>query len=64
LASGCGTPDCDWGFPMPDLSKASFDSCYSDFLRHCAERHGLTTANVADHTMFLDLVNWVLTLMK
>jgi hypothetical protein len=64
FAIRCGTPDCDWGFPMPDLSEPSFDACYADFQKHCVQRHGLTSENTVDHQMHLDLVNWVLTLIE
>ena len=31
----CGTPDCDWGFEMPDLSETQFKKCYAAFREHC-----------------------------
>jgi len=24
----CGTPDCDWGKKMPDLTEEQLDLCY------------------------------------
>jgi hypothetical protein len=58
----CGTPDCDWGFPMPDLDKLALEACYSGFWRHCIDVHGLGEATTAK--MFLNLEEWTLTLLK
>jgi hypothetical protein len=58
----CGTTDCDWGFPMPDLGELALDACYSDFRRHCIDVHGLEEAKTAD--VFLSLEEWTLTLVK
>jgi hypothetical protein len=60
----CGTPDCDWGFPMPDLGEVAVDGCYAAFLKHCSEMHGLTRDNASDCLMHLDLEEWTLTLRK
>jgi len=59
----CGTPDCEWGFPMPDLGELALESCYSAFRKHCVEIHGLTDDDEEAH-MFLDLEKWTLTLLK
>jgi hypothetical protein len=40
----CGTPDCDWGFHLPDTSEANMNKCYAEFRKHCIERHGLDEA--------------------
>jgi hypothetical protein len=60
----CGTPDCEWGFPMPELCELALESCYSAFRKHCVEIHGLRQDNVADSSMHLDLEKWTLTLLK
>jgi len=41
----CGTLDCDWGFPMPDMDELAFKMCYSSFRRHCTEVHGVNQDN-------------------
>ena len=56
----CGTPDYEWGFPMPDLGELALDSCYSTFRKHCMETPGLRQDNVADCAMHLDLEKWTL----
>lgn len=30
----CATPDCEWGFPMPDLGEVAVNVCYSNFIEH------------------------------
>jgi hypothetical protein len=37
----CGTPDCDWGVPMPGFSEDQLSRCRREFRQHCVERHGL-----------------------
>jgi hypothetical protein len=48
---------------MPDLSELAIESCYSAFRKHCMEIHGLNRDDTDAH-MFLDLENWLLTLLK
>jgi len=60
----CGTPDCEWGFPMPDLGEPAVEACYSSFRKHCVEVHGLQEGDLGDSRMFLDLGQWTLTLLK
>ena len=60
----CSTPDCKWGFPMPDLGEVAFKVCYSDFVEHCIHSHGLKTDTISDAHVFLDLEKWTLTLLK
>ena len=36
----CGTPDCDWGVPVLDLSQQEMSRCWRSFRKHCIERHG------------------------
>jgi hypothetical protein len=48
---------------MPDLSELAFEGCYSAFWKHCTEVHGLNRDEIDAH-MFLDLENWLLTLLK
>jgi len=59
----CGTPDCDWGFPLPDIEEWRMNACYADFRQHCIERHGLDEAD-EEAEMFLDLIEGTLTLVK
>lgn len=58
----CGTPYCEWGHSMPDLSNEQVDLCYSEFQKHCIERHGLR--EWVSTLMFLDLEKWTLTAIK
>jgi hypothetical protein len=37
----CGSPDCDWGTPMPGFSESEWDRCRHEFRKHCIKRHGL-----------------------
>jgi hypothetical protein len=37
----CGTPDCDWGVPVLDLSEQELRRCRRSFRKHCIEQHGL-----------------------
>jgi hypothetical protein len=37
----CGTPDCDWGFEIPDFSETRLEKCSAKFREHCIERHEL-----------------------
>ena len=63
LAIRCGTPDCDWGFPMPNLGELALKCCYSAFQQHCVEVHGLREGD-EEAFMHLDLEKWTLTLLK
>jgi hypothetical protein len=63
FAIRCGTPDCDWGFHMPDLGELALESCYSSFRRHCVEIDGLSEAD-SEAQVFLDLEKWTLTILK
>jgi hypothetical protein len=36
----CGTPDCDWGTPLPS-NEDQLSRCRVEFREHCIERHGL-----------------------
>ena len=58
----CGTPDCDWGFRLPNLSEDRLKKCYAEFREHCVERQLRETDINA--RMFLDLEEWTLTLFK
>ena len=60
----CGTPDCEWGFSMPDLGELAVEACYSGFRKHCVQVHGLKEDDPADSQVFLDLGKWTLTLLK
>jgi hypothetical protein len=50
----CGTPDCDWGFRLPDMSAWRIERCYAKCREHCIERHALRK-NDTDAQMFFDL---------
>jgi hypothetical protein len=59
----CGTPDCDWGKKMCDLGEDQLRLCYSEFRKHCVQRHDLQEWDSTPH-VHLDLENWLLTLIK
>ncbi|PYT67374.1 MAG: hypothetical protein DMG39_24230 [Acidobacteria bacterium] len=61
--TGGGTPDCEWGFPMPDLGEIAVKECYASFRKHCVEAHGLKDDDLWDSQMFPDLGKWTLTLL-
>jgi hypothetical protein len=63
FAIRCGTPDCDWGKKMCDLGEEQFRPCYSEFRKHCVQRHDLQEWD-ATSQMHLDLENWLLTIIK
>jgi hypothetical protein len=56
----CGSPDCDWGTPMPGFSEGELDRCRDDFRKHCIERHGLDPADT-DRICWFDLEALTLT---
>ena len=58
----CGTPDCDWGFSLPDVSTERIERCYAEFREHCIERHQLENTDV-DSQMLLDFQQGTLTLI-
>ena len=58
----CGTPDCDWGTPLLDLTGGQLDRCRREFRRHCIERHGLDPADTERQCWF-DLQAFTLTLL-
>ena len=60
----CSAPDCEWGFSMANLGEVAFKICYSDFVEHCVDIHGLTTGIVSDAHVVFDLEKWTLTLLK
>jgi hypothetical protein len=59
----CGTPDCDWGFPVSDFTEEHINERDAQFRQHCIERHGLDPADTEAH-FFLDLNKRTLTLLK
>jgi len=59
----CGSPDCDWGCALPDLSESQFKKCYSEFRRHCIEKHGLDRDDT-EASVHLDVVEYTMTLLK
>jgi hypothetical protein len=58
----CGTPDCDWGFPVVDPRNTA-ERCYEEFQEHCVERHDLRETDI-NALMYLDLKLGTLTLWK
>jgi hypothetical protein len=58
-----GTPDCDWGHKVSDLDEDQLDLCYSEFRKHCIQRHELEEWDTTSY-MRLDLEHWMLTLIK
>ncbi len=58
----CGTPDCDWGFPVEDPWNTA-ERCYEEFQGHCVERHDLRE-NDTDAQMYLNFKEGTLTLWK
>jgi hypothetical protein len=59
----CGTPDCDRGFKMPELSETRFKECCAKFRELCVERHDLRETETNAY-MFFDLEEFTLTLFK
>ena len=59
----CGTPDCEWGHKMHDMGEDQLRLCYSEFRKHCMQRHDLREWDTTPH-VHLDLENWMLTLIK
>jgi hypothetical protein len=57
----CGSPDCDWGTPMPDISERQLSQCRR-FREHCIERHGLDS-NDTERECWFDLEALTLTLL-
>ena len=63
FAIRCATPDCDWGKKMPDLSGDQLELRYSEFRKHCVQRHKLEEWDTNAY-MRLDLRVWTLTLVE
>jgi len=59
----CGTPDCDWGYRVSDLSEEQLELCYSEFRKHCIQGHDLQEWDTTSY-MRLDLELWTLTLSR
>jgi hypothetical protein len=59
----CGTPDCDWGKKICDLGEEQLRLCYSEFRKHCIQRHDLQEWDMTSQ-VHLDLEHWLLTLIK
>jgi hypothetical protein len=58
----CGTPDCDWGHEMHDMGEDRLRLCYSEFRKHCIQRHDLQEWDTTPQ-VHLDLENWLQTLI-
>ena len=58
----CGSPDCDWGIPLPGCSEGEWDQCRHEFREHCIKRHGLDP-NDTERTCWFDLDALTLTLL-
>ena len=48
---------------MHDLGEEQLELCYSEFKKHCMQRHGLQEWDTTSH-VHLDLENWLLTRIK
>jgi hypothetical protein len=57
----CGTPDCDWGFPVGRQNVV--ERCYEEFREHCVERHDLRETDT-NAQMWIDFKEGTLTLWK
>ena len=60
----CGTPDCDWGHKVSDLSEEQLNLCYSEFRKHRMQRHDLQEWEIPTSMVNLNLEHWTLTLIK
>jgi hypothetical protein len=58
----CGSPDCDWGTPLPGFSESEWDRCRHQFREHCIERHWLD-ADDTERFAWFDLEALTLTLL-
>jgi hypothetical protein len=58
----CGTPDCDWGYRVPDLIDPWITKCYAAFREHCIEWHQLDPDDT-ERFMQFDLVEFILALV-
>jgi hypothetical protein len=58
----CGTPDCDWGAPLFNLSEPEVSRCRRQFRAHCVERHGLDPDDTERVALF-NLEAFTLTLL-
>jgi len=59
----CGTPDCDWGFRLPDMAPWRMERCYAEFREHCVETHALRETDI-NAQMYFNLIEGTLTLLK
>ena len=48
---------------MCDMREEQLQLCYSEFRKHCIQRHDLKEWDMSSH-LHLDLENWLLTLIK
>ena len=55
----CGTPDCDWGTPLPSFNE---DQLSKEFRQHCIERHGLNPEDT-ERVCWFDLQALTLTIV-
>jgi hypothetical protein len=58
----CGSPDCDWGTPMPGFSEGELDRCRHEFREHCIALHGLDPKDT-ERICWFDLEKLTLTLL-
>jgi len=58
----CGTPDCDWGISVLDLSEQELSRSRRSFRKHGIERHGLHPKD-AGRLCWFDLEVLTLTLL-
>jgi len=41
----CGTPHCEWGLHLADISGQEMERCRREFRAHCIQRHRLDPAD-------------------
>jgi hypothetical protein len=58
-----GTPGCDWGHKMQALGQEQLQLCYAEFRKHCIQTHDIPEWDTTPQ-VYLDLENWLLTLIK
>jgi hypothetical protein len=58
----CGTPDCDWGTPLVDLSADQLERYRREFREHCIERHGLDATDT-ERQLWFNLQAFTMTLL-
>jgi hypothetical protein len=58
----CGTPDCDWGTPLPCFDEDQLNRCRVEFREHRIARHGLDPKDT-ERVCWFNLEAFTLTLV-